>query len=208
MTVFRSIALAAMALSLSACVSLFPKAKPAQMYRLTPVVVAAGAPAGPGKAFEVLKGRIGFDQASSSDRILTVNGSETAYIAASRWVARAPVMVSNALDQAFAANAAAPRLVELSRVSKASAVLRVDVERFEAVYENGAEAAPTVVVRMRAIMTRSRDRLLLGERVFEARQPAADNRVSAIVPAFDAATTKVLGDMGSWSGGFAGDAAG
>ena len=42
------------------------------------------------------------------------------------------------------------------------------------------------------------DRALVGDQIFEARVKAADNRVGAIVPAFDQATAKVLGEIVAW----------
>ncbi|MGZ8363675.1 MAG: ABC-type transport auxiliary lipoprotein family protein, partial [Caulobacteraceae bacterium] len=145
-------------------------------------------------------------QAASTDRILTITGAETAYIAGARWVAPAPTLFDEALDNAFGANPNAPRLTSVGAATKAAAVLRLDVTAFEAVYDQGQEAAPEVVVRVRASLNRAHDRALLGERTFEARRRAADNRVGAIVPAFDAATAQVLTDLAAWTGGFAGAA--
>jgi cholesterol transport system auxiliary component len=54
------------------------------------------------------------------------------------------------------------------------------------------------VVRVRGVLNRNQDRALVGDQVFEARVKAADNRVSAIVPAYDQAVAKVLGDVVAW----------
>ena len=53
-------------------------------------------------------------------------------------------------------------------------------------------------MRVRAVLNRSQDRALVGDQIFEAKVKAADNRVSAIVPAYDQATAKVLGDVVTW----------
>jgi cholesterol transport system auxiliary component len=78
-------------------------------------------------------------------------------------------------------------------------VLRLDVRNFEARYDDGAGAAPTVVVRVHAALTRDRNRSLVSEQVFEARIRAGDNRVSAIVAAFDHAVGDVLGQLVAWT---------
>jgi cholesterol transport system auxiliary component len=86
-------------------------------------------------------------------------------------------------------------------VVRADYVLKLDVTSFEARYEHGEGAAPTVVVSVHASLDRVSDRALVGERTFEARADASDNRVGAIATAFDTAVTKVLGDLAGWVGG-------
>jgi cholesterol transport system auxiliary component len=196
-TLFRAAASAALAVALTGCISLFPKQDPAQMYRLGAAApAAAGAVAHEG---EVLRGPITFERAAAGDRILTVNGTEAAYIAASRWVTPAQAMFQESMERAFAGTAGAPRLSSIGQGVAANALLAVDVEAFEARYEQGMEAAPTVVVRVRARLSGVRERRLLGEQVFEVRRPAAENRVSAIVAAFDAATAEALGGLVAWT---------
>jgi cholesterol transport system auxiliary component len=78
---------------LGGCVSLLPKAKPAQLYRFgaadsTPPDGAVESRSGADKIGVVL-GTVGFPRASTSDGILTVTGDQTAYIAGVRWVAPA-----------------------------------------------------------------------------------------------------------------------
>jgi cholesterol transport system auxiliary component len=193
----RAAAIAALAIGLSGCITLFPKQEPALMYRF-------GAPAAPPAEAvrhegEVLRGPITFDRAAAGDRLLTITGREAAYIASSRWVTPAQQMFQEAMERTFAATAGAPRLTPAGQGTGATAALAVDVESFEARYENGIEAAPTVVVRVRARLMGVRERRLIGEQVFEVRRPASENRVSAIVAAFDAATTEVLGQLVAWT---------
>ncbi|HRD46079.1 MAG TPA: ABC transporter, partial [Caulobacter sp.] len=76
-----------------------------------------------------------------------------------------------------------------------------DVHAFEAVYDRGPKAAPEVVVTVRGVITRAKDRALVGDQVFTARIRAGDNRVSAIVPAYDQALSQVLGELVGWVNG-------
>ncbi len=192
-------AMALAAVSLGGCFSLFPKAEPSLLYRL-----GASAPpppaAAPVKTVDVIRARVEFNRAAATDRILTVTGGQAAYIAGSRWVSPAPVMFEEALERAFASSPAAPRLSEVGGATGAVAVLRLSVDNVETRYDAGPETAPTVLVRVRAELMHNRTRELMGYRVFEGRANATENRVSAIVQAYDAATTQALSALADWTG--------
>lgn len=195
----RALPLLVAAVALSGCISLFPKSDPAQLYRfdgadLEPVAANTGA-----ESFGVFRGRIGFQSEAAGDRILGVVGNETAYIGESRWVAPASVLFDAAVARAFDSNSGPARLVTRGEFSRAQYGLRLDVRRFEAVYDQGREAAPSVTVEVRAVLSGFRERNLAGERIFTARVRAGDNRVGAIVNAFDQAVGQVLGEIVAWT---------
>jgi cholesterol transport system auxiliary component len=197
-TAAMALAVTALAASLSACISVFPKTKPASLYRFGETAVSV--PKGPpGAMFGVLKTPSAFTRAAAGDRILTSTNGEVAYIAGARWVSPAFVLFEEATARAFENDPGRARLIGRGEVAKADMMLRLEVRTFEADYVNGPKAAPEVVVRVRAVLNRSQDRALVGDQVFEAKVKAADNRVSAIVPAFDEATAKVLGDIVAWT---------
>jgi cholesterol transport system auxiliary component len=193
----RALAVAAVAVSLSGCISLFPKTKPVGLYRFgqAEVSVAKGPP---GAMFGVLKAQTAFTRSSAGDRILTSTNGEVAYIADARWVSPAFVLFEEATARAFENDPGRARLIGRGEVAKADLVLRLEVRTFEADYVNGPKAAPEVVVRVRGVLNSNQDRALVGDQIFEARVKAADNRVSAIVPAYDQAVAKVLGDVVTW----------
>jgi cholesterol transport system auxiliary component len=187
------------AAALSACVSVFPKQPPANLFRFGVPPTSATAPAG-GPTFGVVNTVMSFDRAAATDRILTVSGSEAAYIKGSRWVTPANILFDQAVTRSFD-NAGGPaRLIGRGEVARADYVLKLDVRSFEARYEHGAGGAPTVVVVLHADLDRISDRAVAGGHTFEARVEASDNRVSAIARAFDQAVTKVLGDLVGWVG--------
>ncbi|MDO9472198.1 MAG: ABC-type transport auxiliary lipoprotein family protein [Caulobacter sp.] len=193
------VALALAAVGLSGCISLFPKAEPAQLYRLQSNVEPRATPAGP--VFGVLRLSTGFPRAAAGDRILTVNpGGEAAYIAGARWVSPAAVMFEELTAQAFQGGGRA-RLIIRGDVVKADYTLKLDVHGFETVYDRGAKASPLILVSVRGVITRSDDRTLVGDRTFTARVRASDNRISAIVPAYDTAVSQVLGELVGWVNG-------
>jgi cholesterol transport system auxiliary component len=196
------IVVAATALGLCGCVSLLPKSKPAHLYRFGQPAAAEAvtAPAGDVGVFKTIGG---FQREAAGDRILTIDGGKAAYVADTRWVAPAAVLWEEAVTAAFDADPGPTRLVPRGEPASAEYVLRLDVRHFEARYENGPKAAPTVLVRVRGVMIRGKDAASASERIFENRVRADDNRVSAIVPAFDQAVAEVLAEVVAWTNALA-----
>jgi cholesterol transport system auxiliary component len=197
---FRVLGAAACALALSGCISLLPKSKPAQLYRFdgaAPPSAAAVETSTP--PFAVVKGFGSFDRAAAGDRILTLDGDRAAYISEARWVAPAAVLFDQAVARAFDENSGPARLLGRGqRTAKPLYYLRLDVRDFATVYDHGPKAAPTVVVRVRAGLTRTENLATVSEQTFEAKAPAAENRVSAIAAAYDKAVGDVLSRLVAW----------
>jgi cholesterol transport system auxiliary component len=198
-TTLRSLSIAAVAVALTGCISLFPKSNPAGLYRFGHVAAESSKPATE-KSFGVFKTPTVFTRAAMSDRLLSVTNGEAAYIADARWVSPAIVLFDEAVARAFEAENSRARLVTRGETTKASMALRLEVRSFETDYVNGPKAAPEVLVEIRAVTTRSSDRALLGDKVFVARVKAADNRLAAIVPAYDQAVGQVLSEIVTWVG--------
>ncbi len=184
----------ALAGSLGGCFSLLPQNKPSTLYsfglaetREAPMNVTAR-----GIALEPLD----FPREAMTDGILTVEGPQTAYIAAARWAAPAPVMFRQALDRAFDAAAPACHLLNRGEAGPSAALLEIDVTRFEADY-TVPKAAPTVRVTLRARLD-GPDGTPIDATLYDVGRPAAENRVGAIVAAYDAATTEALTALARW----------
>jgi len=190
----RAVLLTAAAISLSGCISLFPKADPVTLYKLQ---ANTGAPSVEPTGAVILRSPTAFTRLGSGDRILTMNGAERATIAGARWAAPASVMFDEALISAF--DTVSSRLVTRGDATPADQILRVEVRTFEARYVGGMGAAPAVVVEARATLTNMRDRTQAYTRAFKAEQPATDNRVGAIVDAYNGATSKVVTDIAQWA---------
>ena len=193
----RSLGLAAVALALTGCISLFPKTNPSGLYRFGHDT-AATSTTPTEKSFGVFKTPTVFTRAAASDRLLSVTSGEAAYIADARWVSPAIVLFDEAVARAFEADTSSARLVTRGETAKAVMALRLEVRSFEVDYLDGPKAPPEVLVEIRAVMTRNNDRALLGDKVFVARVKAADNRLSAIVPAYDQANGQVLSEIVAW----------
>ena len=179
------------------CVSVLPKSKPAQLYRFGGLQPAAGVSAvGPGA---VTKGPISFEAAASTDRILTLTGQSAAYIEGARWVAPAPVLFDEALTGAFQ-SPGAPHLIERGASLRAPLQLSLDVQAFEARYDQGPDGPPQVWVQVHAALVRTGDRTVVADQVFSSVQRASDNRVGPIVQAYDAAVREMLTKLTAWAG--------
>ncbi len=204
-TVIRSLLVAAATSLLIGCISLFPKADPVQLYRFgatAPLVQETGS-GGPG--FDVFLTVTGFDRAAANDRILTVTGTQAAYIKGARWVTSAAALFDSAVQHAFDADQGPARLVAQGEIAKADYVLKLDVRTFEARYDNGLDAAPTIVVEVHAALDRTRNQTVVGDRSFKASVTASDNRVGAIAAAFDQNVAEVLGKLAAWVNAQGGD---
>jgi cholesterol transport system auxiliary component len=193
----RFAAIAAATVAVSGCVSLLPKSKPADLYRFGQPLAAeaVGAPQG---QVGVFRTSATFQREAAGDRLLTVTNGQVAYVAETRWAAPAAVLWDEAVLAAFDADPGPVRLISRGEPAAADYVLRLDVRNFEVRYDHDTKA-PTVVVRVRAAMTRGTDRGLVSEQIFEARVPAGRNRVRAIVPAYDRAVAEVLKQIVAWT---------
>jgi cholesterol transport system auxiliary component len=182
------------ALALSGC-SILGGGKPVDLYRFgaQPAQTVQSSAA----RFGVLKTPIDFVEAAGSDRILTVTGGSVAFIKGARWASPAEVLFDEAVNRTFQNEGGRARLLNRGEVAKADYVLKLDVRTFETRYAY-EKAIPEVVVEVRALLSRNDNRAVVGERVFTATAPAADNRVSAIATAYDQAVGQVLGELHGW----------
>ena len=192
----RAGAVVGLAVALSGCVTVFPKSKPAQLYRFDGADEAAVTPgeASPSRV-GVVRVRGGFNGAASTDRIMTVTGSQIAYVAEARWAQPAVTLFDEALTRAFTRQTGPVRLVARGEPGRAPYSLRLDVERFEAVYDHGEKAAPDVRVEVHAVLVRAADRAVIKDQVIATHARAGDNRVSAIVQAFELSTKQALDEV-------------
>lgn len=194
----RLAALFAATLALSGC-ALMNSGKPATMYRLG-ATAAADPVAGPSNAQPVVIFFPGstFDRQSEGDQILTVTGSEAAYIAQARWVAPAKEMFDTETIRQLHRGSVPVSVLRAGEAPKSAYVLAVDVIRFDADYSS-VGTAPVVAIDGRAKLTRASDRQIVGDWPVTAREAASDNRVSEIVAAFDRATSTITGQVAQYT---------
>jgi cholesterol transport system auxiliary component len=182
-----------LATPLSGCFSLLPNAQPSATYSFGLAEPATG-------PMETERGvalePVTFPREAMTDGILTVQGSETAYLAGARWTAPAPVLFRQALDRAFDAAAPSAHLLNRGEAGPSAGNLSLDVSRFEAEYTQ-PKTPPVVHLTIRARLS-GPDGLPIGAEVFDVSKPAAEDRISAIVAAYDQATVEALTGLARW----------
>ncbi|MGH6985585.1 MAG: ABC-type transport auxiliary lipoprotein family protein [Caulobacteraceae bacterium] len=187
------------ALSLAGCLSFFPKTPPAQLWRFTHVSVAPVPNAAEEGGVGVVLGDIGFPRQSEGHRILTVNGGQAAYIAGSRWVATASDQFRQAAYVAFErqgqVGGGAARLLAEGEIAPARWRLQLDVRRFDV----DLTGNPVIEVEVAASLSRIGGAPTTFAKRFAVRTPAGEDRVGAMVGAFDEAVTTVLSQIAAWT---------
>jgi cholesterol transport system auxiliary component len=190
------------AICLAACTgSLFQsKAAPPTVYLLSPAAgsPAPGSPAAGGPDPEIPadlsvlrpKLRPGLE----SDRIAVLYPDRHLdYFADARWSGPLGDVLQDLAVQEFRAHANLRTVSGDASVFASAYWLEIEVEDFQAEYTSAA--APTVHVHFRARLGGSGDRRILAQFEASARQPAAENRLTAIVDAFAHAADAALAEI-------------
>ena len=187
-----------LSVALAACAgSLFKnKAAPPTMYRLAPAPKSAPADA-PGKAhpteLAVLRPRVrpGLD----TDRIAALYPDRHMdYFADVRWSGPLDAVLQELAVQEFHSNPELRNVGADASVFSAAYWLEIDVTDFQAEYPPSG-AAPTVHVHLQARVGAAADRRVLARFEPDVREAAADNRMSAIVDAYNRAADEALAEI-------------
>jgi cholesterol transport system auxiliary component len=192
-------------LSLAACAgSLFKnKTAPPTMYMLSagsksPAVDPAGAPAGAaGADLAILKLRVraGLD----TERIAALYPDRRMdYFADVRWTGPLDEVLQDLAVQEFHSNPNFGNVRADASVFASVYWLEIEVADFQAEY-SAAGVAPTVHVHLLARLGNSADRRILARFEPDIHQAAADNRMSAIIDAYNRATDQALSQIAAGS---------
>jgi ABC-type uncharacterized transport system auxiliary subunit len=121
------------------------------------------------------------------------------YFADARWSGPLGEVLQGVAVQAFHTRAALRNVSGEASVFASAYWLEIVVTDFQAEYTAGTNA-PTVHVQFQARLGTSGDRRILGQFTANAEQPAAENRLTAIVDAYaeatDTALAKIVADVG------------
>ena len=198
----RTVVLAA--LCLAACTgSLFQsKAPPPVVYLLSPLAGSptAGAPAASGLPaatipvdLTVLKPRV--RPGLESDRIAVLYPDRHLdYFAGARWSGPLAEVLQDLAVKEFRDHANLRSVSGDASVFATAYWLEIEVADFQAQYASAA-AAPTVHVHFLARLGSSGNRRILGQFEANALQPAAENRLTAIIDAYAHATDAAWGEI-------------
>jgi cholesterol transport system auxiliary component len=158
------------------------------------------APAGdPPKALvAVLKGPTLFNRAASGDRILTMTGQQSAYIADARWIDSASLLFDASLINSFSQSRGRSRLIRSGDGASASLNLRLDVRAFELRY-NAHGRKPVAAVNVHGLLIDADSRAIIAQNLFDCEQSAAANRVRDLVQALDTAVSDCQAKVVTWT---------
>jgi cholesterol transport system auxiliary component len=120
------------------------------------------------------------------------------FYAASLWAAPAPDVMESVIIDALRGSGAFAAVFDDSSPFVPRYDLRVTMRRFEADYTNeggGAGKAPIIHVVLDCTLGRHRDRALLASFTAQGSAPAAEERLGAVVAAFEAATAVAMGEL-------------
>lgn len=133
-----------------------------------------------------------------SDRIaLLRSDSRFDFYAASRWAAPAPDLVESVILDALRAGGSFTAVFDDTSPYAPRYSLRVTLRRFEADYSaHGAGGrAPTVYVALDCTLGRHRNRELLASFTAQGSAVAGEDRLTAVVAAFDVATAAAVAQL-------------
>ena len=196
----RLLAIFPVALTLCACSGVFEssiEAPQAYVLRLPP----ATAPATAAGAGSVLLQRPEAGPGLDSDRIALIRSDRRFdFYAASRWAAPAPDLVESVMLDALRATGSFSAVFDDSSPFAPRYNLRCALRRFEADYTSdrgsGGGRGPTTHVVLDCTLGRHRDRELLASFTARGSSVAGEDRVTAVVAAFETATGTAMDELG------------
>ncbi len=181
-----------MLMLVSGCGGLKSSAPATQTYILRAAPAAAGAEA-TGTSLQV--GRMTSDPGLGSDRIVLVETDRRmSFYAASRWAAELPDLVETLAVATFRGTGQWDAVYQFPNAFATDYLLQIAIRRFEADYTDGG-SNPTVQVTFDCTVVRRSGRDQIANFVVQAAAKASDNRMGAVVAAFEKAANEALASM-------------
>lgn len=184
------IALAAGLLAAGCLGGLKNKVPPPVNYRISAPELAPGAPLAADVLVAVAAAAPGLEGTGIAGRW---PGSRIDYLAGARWPVRAPALVESALIEALQDSGRLRSVQGDFGRFRTTHTLTLELRRFEADYTAGAP--PVARVALAVTVGRQSDRGMLAAFVVAAEERAAENRVSAVVAALDAAFQRAASEL-------------
>ncbi len=165
----------------------------AALYRLsaTPVPAAQGGT----ERVPILVMRPALPSGAATDRILTLDRNSASYVAKARWIAPAETLFKDTLGLQVDGTSRNFRPID---GSGARFLLSSRCTEFAAYYDNGPKAPPHVRVSCEFELRAVGDPAATSSIVLRADAIVGEDRVSAIVSGFDAATRQIAMELVAW----------
>lgn len=129
--------------------------------------------------------------------VVSPDANRLAVAGGAEWADSLPKLVQKSMVDILASKPEVTGIIP--RVgAKADYRIHINIDNFEARFDNGPQAAPMIIVAYTASFAKSGSRDLMGTRQFTANQRASGYNVSQIVSAMNAANNKTLVEMSDW----------
>lgn len=194
----RSVLLGTAALLLAGCSDLIgPTSAPQQLYVLEPT--GGASTAGAKAAFSLAIVTTVDSQHLDSARIaLSQSDTSTDYYAAAAWTDHLPVLVQNALVEAFENSGRIDAVAADAEGFHADYFLQAEIRDFQAHYDV-PDGVPTVKVRIEAKLAPTHGREIMATLNSVHQVQASGNSVPEVVRAFDQALGQVFAEIVNWA---------
>jgi cholesterol transport system auxiliary component len=180
-------------LAAAGCGGLHSDQPPVQVYTLDPVPAESRAePASGAPSLLVLRPQAapGLD---GEHIALRRSAQRLDYYAASRWPAPLPEFLQSLAIEALRASGKFRGVQPDRGAFAADEVLQIEIRRFQAEY--AGEGAPVVHVQLLATLGHRNDRSVIASVSADSSVPATENRMQAVIAAFQSATATALTDL-------------
>jgi cholesterol transport system auxiliary component len=184
-------------LCVSACSGLRSGEAATVTYNLR-AMAAAGAPSAPSQlqAFSLqVLAPVSGPGLDSDAILLTAPDRRLEHFAASKWAAPVPRMLASLAAETLRNRAVLAAVHDDAAPFPGDYLLRMTIRRFDADYAAGTDAAPAATVVLDCTLGTRAERKLLATFVAQATVRADDNRMAAVVAAFEQATQDALGKL-------------
>lgn len=182
---------------LGGCVSVLPDPEPAPtIYRLHVPQMLKHASIGKPIAINIERPDVP-SALSGRDIVVSTDGRQLSFVAGAKWSEPIADLLRTRLIDDLSANGQIVGIIPKGS-TRVPYRLNISVRRFEAIFDQGEDAAPLAVVRLNLALTNTKDRKLVASRSFEYVQRADKAHVSSIVNAIDMATSAAVGDIETW----------
>jgi cholesterol transport system auxiliary component len=194
----RALLLGSAAFALAGCSDLIgPSSAPVQLYALKPAAGAAGT--GSKVPWHLSVGMPTATDYLDRSRIALVQPDTSVdYFAGAQWTDHLPILVQEALIEAFENSGRIDGVAAESDGFKADYILQTDLRDFEARYDQ-PDGIPTAVVRIEAKIAPTIGRNIVSSLQSSHQAQASQNSVAAAVQALDVALGQALSEIVNWA---------
>lgn len=179
------------------CLSLLPEpSPPPTIYRLTVPQSISSTSATPTTVINI-EYPTAPRALSGTNIVLSPDGRRLTSAAAANWAEAVPSMLRNSLIDTLARDNQVIGVIPKGS-TRVPYRLNIDLRRFEAIFDQGEDSAPNVIVQINVALTDTKTRQLIGIHTVTKQSRAGVKSVSSIVQAKDIATREAMNEIATW----------